>query len=329
MHSFLQYSKLSLTEIIEYAVMFRMQIFDCLIIGAGPAGLSAAIYMGRYNRLVLVINKGIGRIDSHEINENYLGFPQGIPSKKIYILGQQQAEKFGAIFALDEIKDIKKENATFIAKGERGEYCGKTIILATGVTDIYPEFRNIKKYIGKSLFWCLTCDGYKTIGKKIAIIGKNDHAAITALQFLNYTKNIVFISNCSNSEMALSNKRQQALKKAGIPLFVGTITNVSGKNGMVEKIILDTREKIAVDYIINQQGATPNNILARKMGIICNKEGFIKTDMEQRTNIPFTYAAGDITEQFAHQIVAAAYEGSAAAIAANYDLYRPEQKDNE
>src|SRR6185312_10012718 len=243
--------------------------------------LSAAIYMGRYNRLVLVINKGIGRIDSHEINENYLGFPQGIPSKKIYTLGQQQAEKFGAIFALDEIKDIKKENATFIAKGERGEYCGKTIILATGVTDIYPKFRNVKRYIGKSLFWCLTCDGYKTIGKKIAIIGKNDHAAITALQFLNYTKNIVFISNCSNSEMTLSNKRQQALKKAGIPLFVCSITNVSGKNGMVEKIILDTREKIAVDYIINQQGATPNNILARKMGIICNKEGFIKTDMEQ------------------------------------------------
>lgn len=303
-----------------------MQVFDMIIIGGGPAGLSAAIYGSRYNRSVLVINRGIGRMDSHEINENYLGFPHGIPSRKLYDLGQQQAERFGAVFTADEITDIRRDNKIFHIVGKRGSYTGKTVILAIGVTDILPVFKDSKEYLGRSLFWCITCDGYKTRGKRIVIIGKDDHTAIVAKQFLNFTHDIVYISNCKKNEITLGSRQQKALKQAHIPVYRGNITKVNGKNGMVTSIVVDKNQEIPTDFIFSEQGSTPNNILAKKLGVKLNKEGFIITDIEQRTNIPFVYAAGDITEQFAHQVVAAAYEGAAAGIAANYDLYTPEQK---
>lgn len=172
-----------------------MKLYDCVIIGGGPAGLSAAIYLARFNRTVLVLDKeDQGRWDTKELNQNYLGFPEGIHARQLRELGRQQAMSFGAKYKVDEILSVQRceEENQFEILTEKSKYLSRTIIISTGVKDIYPSFENIKEYLGKSLFWCITCDGWKTRDKKVAIIGNNDEAVSTCMQFLNFTKELVW-----------------------------------------------------------------------------------------------------------------------------------------
>ena len=306
-----------------------MKLYDCVIVGGGPAGLSAAIYLARFNRNVLVVDKKAGRSSFAEVNENYLGFPTGIPARKLRRLGKQQAERFGAEFTIDEVVSAKRIKSEFRVEGENDIYRGRTIIIATGVVDLFPEFEHYKEYVGKSLFWCITCDGYKTRNKRVVIIGKNDEAAVTCMQFLNFTKKLVFVTNCSQKECNVSEKRLTILQKAGIPIVYGQITGVQGKNGMIKTVELDKGRAIPADFMFNQQGAKPLSKVARSLGVVCNGVGYVLIDEEQRTNVPFVYAAGDVTKAYSQQIVTAAYEGAAAGQRANYDLYTPEQREIE
>ena len=131
------------------------KVYDCLIIGGGPAGLSAAIYMARYNRSVIVIDAGNGRWNSHEINENFFGFPLGIKARKLRELGLKQAKKFGALVVDDKALRAVCSNNILKIEGEKGTLLGKTLIIATGVSDVFPKSVNREEYLGKSLFWCI------------------------------------------------------------------------------------------------------------------------------------------------------------------------------
>lgn len=302
------------------------KLYDCLIIGGGFAGLSAGIYMARYNRSVLILDSGGGRWNTHEVNENYLGFPGGITTCKLHERGIQQAEFFGAVIKKDTIEKIGKQRGVFEASGKKGNYYGKTIILATGVKDLLPDFPCRKDYFGKSLYWCLTCDGFKTQGKRVAVVGRTDDAAITAMQFINLTDQVCLITNKPVNKENISRRRREILAKASLPIIQGEIIRVEGKNGMMDRVILSDKIEVKTDYLFNQQGSEPSSELARRLGVKTDRKNFILTNNEQRTNLPFVYAAGDVTKPFAHQIVTAAHEGSAAAEAANYDLYSPEQR---
>ena len=304
----------------------KRKTYDCLIIGAGPAGLSAAIYMARFNRSVLVVEGEGGRAAGPQVNENYLGFPQGIPAPKILELGKEQVKNFKGEFITDMIEDVVKEKEFFSAKGEKGAYHGRTVILATGVKDLYPSFPGVEDYIGKSLFWCLICDGYKVRNKKLVIVGHDDKATTTATQFLQFTDKITFLTNCDEGQSNITKVGFGKLKKANIPVVHGSIKKVHGKSGMMETIELDNNIKVEVDYMFNKQGYIPNSALASCLGVVLEGEGFIKTDEEQRTSIPCVYAAGDVTNEGSHQIVTAAYEGSVAAVSANEDLLEEWQK---
>lgn len=306
-----------------------MKTYDCVVIGGGPAGLSAAIYLARYNRSVMVIDHGEGRSTTHEINENYLGFPEGIPSKELRTLGKQQAERFGAEFTDCKIEEVRCEDDHFRTLGEGNDLRGRTLILAMGVKDKLPEFDNkdAQDYFGKSLFWCITCDGHKVRNARVAIVGADDEAATTCLQFLNFTDKLTMITNRPDGEAEIGDKKRKQLADAGIPLLEGTIGPLRGSKGMMTAVELDDGRGIELDFMFNQQGARPNSLLAKSLGVATNDDGYIKVDNEARTNVERVYAAGDVTREFAHQVVTAAHEGATAAQAANYDLYRPEQRE--
>lgn len=295
-------------------------VYDCVIVGGGFAGLSAAIYLARYNRSVFVVGDERGRWHTHEINENYLGFPDGIAAVKLRQLGLQQAQHFGAVFAKDTIKTITCEDGFFQLEGEN-TYKGKTVILATGVTDNFPDVPNQEAYIGRSLFWCITCDGYKVRDKVVTIYGNSDHAVVTCLQFVNFTKKLQFLAGGY-----ISPQWKEVLQQARIPYYEGEIVGVSGTDGMIQYLTTDTHLKLATEFLFSIQEASPNNMLAKQIGIKLDEKGYVLTDREQRTNRAKVYAAGDITKQFIHQIVTAAHEGATAACAANYDLYLPWQR---
>jgi thioredoxin reductase (NADPH) len=300
-------------------------IYDSLIIGGGPAGFTAAIYLTRFNRSVLVIDKGHGRCMTHEVNENYFGFPKGIPVQELLARGKKQAEHYGAKIVNDQIIEVSK-SSYFEAKGEKKTYMGKTMLFATGVQDNYPQCGPLEDYIGRSVFWCITCDGYKTRGKTVTIIGNGDEAATTALQFMNFTDKIQIVTNCAKERVCISPKKKKHLEKAGIPIFVSELEKISGSNGVIRYLQLGNGEKIRTNFMFNLQPSTPHSNLAQSLGVLCDESGYIMVGDEQRTQIEGIYAAGDVTKHFSHQILSAAHEGSMAGQAINYDLYNPEQR---
>ncbi len=297
-----------------------MAVYDVLVVGGGPAGLSAAIYAGRALRSVLVVNATEGRWNHNQVNENYLGFPKGISARRLRANGKKQAEKFGAMFAEDEIQSIEQLHDRFKVKGIKSAYSARSIILCTGVKDHFPSFQDAKKYIGRSLFWCLLCDGYKIQGKRVAVLGFDDEAVDTCLRLKGYTKDLVFLTNCDPEGDKISDEKRELLIKAKVGIHYGSIAQVKGARGMLREVVLDTGECIKADVLFSRQGASPNVDLAQQLGIILEGKGYIKTDVNKRTNIPFVYAAGDVTSETAHQIVTAAFEGATAAIAADHDL---------
>ncbi len=305
------------------------ETYDGVIVGGGPAGLSAAIYLARFNRSTLVIDAGEGRSTSHETNENYLGFPDGIPSRELRERGQQQATRFGVRFTESQVDHIERAGDAFRIACDGGEIVARTLILATGVVDLFPEFEGVEDYIGRSLFWCITCDGWKTRGKRIVIVGLNDEAATTCLQFQNFTHDLTFLTNCEPAEVELSEKSRCNLEAAGVPVVEGCIDRVHGGDGMMRQVELRGGRRMELDIMVSQQGSRPSSALAETLGAKLSDDKYIEIDEEQRTSIPKLYAAGDVTRIFSHQIVSAAHEGATAGQAANYDLYRPEQRESE
>ncbi len=303
-----------------------MLLYDAVVIGGGPAGLSAAIYLARYNRSVTIIDKENGRWKTHEINENYFGFPDGIPTIKLRDLGLKQAKHYGAEYIHDYVSKVEKKDGEFVISAKDHTLLGKTVLFATGVKDLFPRFEHWDDYVGRSLFWCITCDGYKTRNKKIIVIGQDDDAVISALQFLNFTKDITFVSDCEKNCHVISQKYLDELKKRSISFYDGIIKTVEGERGMCESLSLDDGTILHAEMLISQRGAVPNTELAVSLGVLTDKKGYLETDTDQKTNVPGVYAAGDVTRMFSHQIVSAAYEGAAAAEAINYDLYEPFQK---
>jgi thioredoxin reductase (NADPH) len=297
-----------------------MKTYDIVIIGGGPAGLSAAVYGSRALRSVLVIDNSEGRSSYNQTNENYLGFPKGIKARKLRELGKKQAEKFGAEFAKDEVVDVKKKKTGFTLKGLKGSYGARTVILAQGVTDYFPVFHGSERYVGRSLFWCLLCDGYKVQGKRVALLGFDDEAVNTLKRLKEYTKDIVFLTNCDETGDKISDVKRKELKKMRVPLHYGSIEKVTGEKEMVKEILLDTGERVKADVIFSRQGAHPNVDLASKLEVILEGKAYVKTDIDKRTNVPYVYAAGDMTSATAHQISTAVFEGATAATSADHDL---------
>jgi thioredoxin reductase (NADPH) len=305
-----------------------MTSFDTVIIGGGPAGLSAAIYLARFLRSVLVLDQGIGRWDTAELNENYFGFPDGIHTRELRELGLRQAQRFGVEYKNESVSEVRRvplqDGTQFTVLSSEQTYTSRTLIIATGVRDHYFGLPEHQDFLGTSLFWCITCDGYKTIDKKIVLIGNNDDTACTTLQFLNYTKQLTLVTN--STELKISPLWQERLSSHNVPIVCKKVTGLEGENRHVQAVALEDGEKIPTEFVFNEQGAQPNSELAISLGVAVDEHQYILTTDEQRTNVPFVYAAGDVTRLFAHQIVTAAHEGSMAAQAANYDMYLPHQR---
>lgn len=304
-----------------------MKTYDSIIIGGGPAGLSAAIYLARFNRSVLIIDSCEGRWQSREVNENYLGFQEGIPARTLVLRGRQQAEKFGAEFLQAEVMSLERVDSEFSLITKSNEaYSAKTVLFATGVKDHWPEFESYIDCIGRSLFWCITCDGHKVTDKKVTIVGKDDDAVVSCLQFLTYTSQLTFLTNTAKGTHTISEKKLQLLKKYSIPFYEGSIVSVTEENGYVQSVNFGNDQEVETEFIFSQLGAQPNSELAQELGVTVDEQSYILSDKEQRTNVACVYAAGDVTKQYAHQIVTAAHEGAQAAQAINYDLYSDDQK---
>jgi thioredoxin reductase (NADPH) len=303
------------------------EVFEVLVVGGGPAGLSAALYLARYDRRTALFDSGRGRSTWHQVNHNYLGFPGGVGARELRDLGCRQLEDYPQVTTFPhKIEAMRREDDFFVAQSPAGEWRGQAVILCMGVKDNYPEFENWQEYVGRSMFWCITCDGYGCKGERVLVVGNTNAAASEALQLTRFSPEVTVLTN--SDENHIEPKFEDRLRRHNIPLLHDKICHVVGHDGKFEEVITVGGQHIKLDQLFNQQGSTPLTKLAVDLGVRLNGEGYIETDTEQKTNVPGVYAAGDVTRLFSQQISTAVHEGGQAASAANYYLYPPDLKDD-
>lgn len=337
----------------------RAAPFDCAIIGGGPAGLSAAVYLGRLRRSSMVIDDHEGRSLWQQVNRNYLGFPDGIEATELRKLGRRQAANFGAQFCNGEVDTVVRAGKRFCvrivpslpvgAAPEEGsqerreadaadasalgetqiegaaELWASTLIFAGGVQDHFPEFVGRDECVGRTLFWCIICDGYEAIGKRAVVLGADEEAASTALQLRQFTAQITLVAGAAAFDLPPA--RLDDLQAAGIVTLSGQVQNVPNDEGCVSALELDSGQTVPLDVLFTVHEKTPRSNLARALGVRCDTNGYIAADDEQKTNVPGIFAAGDVTRKHNHQISSAVHEGGMAAAAVNYYLYGALQKE--
>lgn len=162
-------------------------------------------------------------------------------------------------------------------------------MLATGVLDHFPHFPNWEEYVGRSMFWCITCDGYENRGRRVLVVGHTDAAAGEAMQLHSLTDRIALLTNSEADE--ISDKFRSRLKAAGIPIHHDRIAEVDGSGGALRTVVTRGGDELPLDSLFSIQGATPETKLARQLGVRLASSGWIEVDTEQKTSVPGVYAA--------------------------------------
>ena len=277
-------------------------LFDAIVIGAGPAGISASIYLSRASKKVLVLYKPTSEVEKAIIIDNYYGFEDGIRGADLYNIGIKQAKRLGAIIKQEEVLDIELNiDGKFIVRSKENVYESLTLILATGTKKIRPNIKNIEKYEGKGVSYCATCDAFFYRNKKVAVLGFDDYAILEANVLKNVCKDVIILTDGSNSNLNSINKK---------------IKSLEGKEKL-EYIVFDDDTKLEVDGLFIAMGSAGGADFAKKTGILMNGENIVVND-NMETNIKGLYACGNITGGLL-QVNKAGYEGAKAGISAiNY-----------
>ena len=288
-----------------------METTDILIIGQGPAGLSAAIYTARAGMGTMILGCPPKVAGDYDI-DNYFGFTETISGKDLIERGRLQAAKFGAQMRCDRVLGIHQTDAdTFVAKTEEAEIETSALILATGVSRVRPGISNINDYEGKGVSYCVSCDGFFMRGKPVMVVGEGNFAANQALELLSYTSNVQICSH--GKEIDMSDEFRSRLHENNIPVLNSKIASLAG-NGGLERVIMDSGAEYEAQGLFVAMGQASSSDFAFSLGLLRNGQ-FIDTDREQRTNVPGVFAAGDCVGRFL-QISVAVGEGALAGRAA-------------
>ena len=285
--------------------------FDVVVIGAGPAGLSAAIYLARANLKVLVLdNPKEGALKKAEVIENYFGI-ESISGKELIKIGRKQAEKFGAVIKDEPAISIKPGplGKGYIVETAEGEYKAKGLIIATGAKRVKPKIKNLEKFEGKGVSYCVVCDAFFFRNKKVGIVGSKDYAAKETIELLSYTKDITLFTN--GDKIEISENLFEKLKENNIKIVETPIKELFG-NEKLEGVILENGEKIELDGLFIAVGTGGAEDFARMLGIMI-ENGLIKVDKNQSTGVPFVYACGDCASED-KQVAIAVGDGARAAL---------------
>lgn len=299
-----------------------MDIYDVVIIGAGPAGLTAAMYAERQGLRVLVLDNIEKQplLAEADIVDNYPGVKQISGVELLKIMRSQVESPIKA----EKVISIKNgDRAKFIVKTDSGEYHAKTIILATGATHRKANIPGEEEFVGRGVSYCVICDGPLFKGKRTVVIGGGDSAVKGALYLMNMGAADVKLIH-RRDELRASKFWADKIKESGIEIIWNTIPKEIKGDKTVKKIVLmnvKTKEKteLEVDGIFMEIGSTPSSELGRKIGVETDERGFFKTNKNKETNIEGVYAAGDVSDTPLRQIVTACSDGAIAATSAyNY-----------
>jgi thioredoxin reductase (NADPH) len=295
-------------------------ILDCLIVGGGPAGLTAAIYLARFRLDVMVVDGGKSRAAWIPCTRNVSGFPDGIGGTDLLQRMRDQACKYGAKVETEFVTKLERDgdSGLFTATWGSGEASARTVLLATGVSNRRPPMDEElhDEALARGLIrYCPICDGYEVTDKRIGVIGSDSHGVAEALFVRSFTADVTLIA--PDKAMSLKAEDQRRLKEARIDCVDGPTRAVAIAKDF---IVVDTAEgHYTFDSIYPALGSDTHTQLAEMAGADLSSDGCIKVDSHQRTSVAGLYAAGDVViglDQISH----AMGEGGVAATTIRNDL---------
>lgn len=283
---------------------------EVLIIGAGPAGLTAATYLARFRRRVLVADGGAPRACWIPVSHNLPGFPHGITGEAILKRMTEQALEYGAVIEPGRVEALARDGDGFTARLNGREVRVRAVLLATGVTDHHPDLPGVERAIERALVRiCPICDGYEAIGKAVAIIGKDDAGAREAAFVRTYSDQVTLI----HAGPAGALTKEDELRRIGVELIRTPIDNVRLEGDRVTALGWGGAFRV-FDLVYSALGTSSNADLARSLGARVDDDDCMVVDPHQSTSVAGLYAAGDVVRGL-NQIAVAGAEAAIAATA--------------
>ncbi len=277
-------------------------MYDVIVIGSGPAGITAAIYAKRRNLSILVISKGNGTLQKAEKIDNYYGFENGIAGKELYVNGIKQAKNLGIDFIEDEVINIEYINQ-FTIETVNSKYEAKAVILATGVSRNVPNIKGIKEFEGKGVSYCAVCDSFFYKGKDVAVLGDGNYAIHEFETLKPIASSVTILTN--GNTMVENRDSSIEVNSKKIREFRG--------DTKLEKVEFEDNTIQNLNGVFIAMGTASSSDLARKIGArIENNNIVVNENME--TTVPSLFACGDCTGGLL-QISKAVYEGAKAGLA--------------
>lgn len=259
-------------------------MYDVIIIGAGPAGVSASLYTTRGNLKTLVIYNGISSLEKAKKIDNYYGFKDGISGEELYKIGIEQTQELGTEVKNEEVLKIEMTEKGFLVKTINGEYNSKSVILATGSKKNKPKIKGIEKFEGKGVSYCAICDGFFYRNKNVCVLGSGNYAISETNDLVNIAKNIKILTN---------GEEAPEFRAENVSIDTSKIKQINGED-KVEEIEFENGDRLAVDGVFVAEGTAGSLEFAKKLGII-TKDNKIVVNEKMETNIKGIYACGDIT----------------------------------
>ncbi len=299
--------------------------YDVIILGAGPAGLSAGIYARRAGLEAVILERGAagGQVLSSPSIDNYPGLPD-TPGMKLMDQMAEHARKYIEIKEGEEVLRVRS-GERFEVWTASGRYTAKAIILATGCTHRKLDVAGEESFSGKGVSYCATCDGYFFKGKDVIVVGGGNTALTDALHLHSIGARVSIVHR--RSSFRADRHLQETVKGHKIQVRWDTIVEEISGDDVVKSVGLrnvrtGVTEVLKMDGVFIAVGEIPSSQLAVELGLEMDKGGFVSVDRSFRTNIQFVYAAGDVAGGI-RQIVAAVHGGAAAALACFEDLMSP------
>lgn len=296
-----------------------MEIQDCIIVGGGPAGLNAAVVLGRCRRKVVVFDSATYRNQYSHGMHNYLTRDDILPTDFLQI-ALKEVDKYGVKLIKRKVTSARKnEEGFFDVKDEKGAiYRAKKLLIATGLWDNVPDIPGFKELYGKSVHHCPYCDGWEVRDKEIGVYARNKNGFELALALKGWSDKITYYADGKNK---LKPTEVETLSLNNIPIVSYPIEKLEAKNDRLKAIVFKNGESRKCDALFFVNGFQQQCDLAETFGCNMTKKGVVLTNRFQQTNVEGLYVAGDAAKDM-HFVVVAAAEGAKAGVIINKELQK-------